>query len=790
MSNPLAIFRKHQKVLLAVFGVALMFAFTIGPIILQWMGPGTGGVENSVVVRLPSGNLRESDIQSLRNSRMYLLNFMRRINGLAAQQGATPKQTLGIPDSVDERSLVRTVVLSEKAREMGVVISDETIIAFLEQYTDGILLAGDFARELQTISGGRMSQTQFFDAMRGELLAIRFMDLFQRGLFQVTPAASWDYYQRLNRQVKIQAVPFPVEKHLSEVSEPTEQEIEALYGEAKDRFPFPSAPDPGFRRRKKVALQYVQADLEKFLNEEMAKITDDEIEQYYNDNKEKFRNLDLPTENDFNLTPQETDPTTLDSTEEVDSSADTELVPDADLPDLEDLDADPTGDTTTDGDTELSPSETSEPADEEPASDNPDGAALGRLQTSFVALQETEESEDAEPTNTESEANNELPIDELPVEQASEPEASPDTEPTKQESDDTAAEATESDLDDLGILPDDDDTPAPEEKRPEYRPLEDVAEEIRNELATLPAVQRMDDAVRAVQSEMKKYQGAYIVWQVPSDEEATDPPPPPNLQALASQHGLTAGTIPEVDIVQLLEADPITGERRYPISEAYQRNGVSFGQQAFGSDLLKYQVREIPGPMRDITYLYWKTDEVPESTPELEDCRSEVIKALKMKAALPKAQQEAEAAVAQLRTSNQSPKDAFRNSTDHDVIEAGPLSWMKPADLPYMAPELTRIPGIKFAGPDFMRSVFSLRQGEAGVTTDNPQANAYLVYLDSDESDLEKMRNDFYRAGYTFEIAQLGLQDSQQTVANWYSDYAKALGVQWERDPESDERRR
>ena len=27
-----------------------------------------------------------------------------------------------------------------------------------------------------------------------------------------------------------------------------EKEIEALYGEAKDRFPFPSAPDPGFRR--------------------------------------------------------------------------------------------------------------------------------------------------------------------------------------------------------------------------------------------------------------------------------------------------------------------------------------------------------------------------------------------------------------------------------------------------------------------------------------------------------------------------------------------------------------
>ena len=76
------------------------------------------------------------------------------------------------------------------------------------------------------------------------------------------------------------------------------------------------------------------------------------------------------------------------------------------------------------------------------------------------------------------------------------------------------------------------------------------------------------------------------------------------------------------------------------------------------------------------------------------------------------------------------------------------------------------------------------------MTTDHPQNIAYVVYLDSDESDMQKMRDEFYRAGFTYEIAQLGLQDSRQTLAEWYADYEKGLGVKWEREPASDEDRR
>ena len=58
MSNPLAIFRKHQKILLVVFGVALMFVFTIGGIISQWP-------EHGHACRERSG--RQTKIRSVRH---------------------------------------------------------------------------------------------------------------------------------------------------------------------------------------------------------------------------------------------------------------------------------------------------------------------------------------------------------------------------------------------------------------------------------------------------------------------------------------------------------------------------------------------------------------------------------------------------------------------------------------------------------------------------------------------------------------------------------------------------
>ena len=166
MSNPLAIFRKYQKILLAVFGVALMIVFTVGGIVSQYMGSSQAAGDNIVVVRLKDGDLRESDLNHLRNSRLYLQAFMRNVNALAAQRGATPQQWLGVPDRDDEASLLQTYLLARQANEMGIRVTDESIIRYLQSHSEGKIEQGEFATLLASIGQGRMSQNQFFRAMR------------------------------------------------------------------------------------------------------------------------------------------------------------------------------------------------------------------------------------------------------------------------------------------------------------------------------------------------------------------------------------------------------------------------------------------------------------------------------------------------------------------------------------------------------------------------------------------------------------------------------------------------
>ena len=175
---------------------------------------------------------------------------------------------------------------------MGIVVTDDSIKGYLQAYSDGQVEVEEFGTILAEISQRRMSQPQFFDAMRQELLAMRFMELFQRGITPLPPATSWEYFQRLNRQVSLEAVPFPVANYVSQVEQPTEQEIAALYEEGKDRFDFPSQPEPGFKRRKKIALEYVKADLQTFLDEETPNISEQDVRKYYETNREEFRTFD------------------------------------------------------------------------------------------------------------------------------------------------------------------------------------------------------------------------------------------------------------------------------------------------------------------------------------------------------------------------------------------------------------------------------------------------------------------------------------------------------------------
>ena len=112
------------------------------------------------------------------------------------------------------------------------------------------------------------------------------------------------------------------------------------------------------------------------------------------------------------------------------------------------------------------------------------------------------------------------------------------------------------------------------------------------------------------------------------------------------------------------------------------------------------------------------------------------VAAIKMKAALEKAREAAQSQAASLN--GQSLKDAFGETKT--VVESGQFSWLTLGYLTNGRPQLSQVPGVEYAGNDFMRSVFELQQGEAGVAINNPETTAYLVYIKTDESNRDRRK--------------------------------------------------
>src|SRR4051794_1335508 len=121
MASPFSAFRKHQKVLLAGSMIVAMITFVFGSALT---GSGSrGGPRDAVVVELKNdsqGAIHESDLQNTR----HMLNSYEEF-GRQLQFRLTGMPQRGTP--VTERQTIEMILMSRKAEQLGVLVSDETV---------------------------------------------------------------------------------------------------------------------------------------------------------------------------------------------------------------------------------------------------------------------------------------------------------------------------------------------------------------------------------------------------------------------------------------------------------------------------------------------------------------------------------------------------------------------------------------------------------------------------------------------------------------------------------------
>jgi hypothetical protein len=801
MSRMMYMFRKYQYMLLIVFGVLLMFVFVIGDALTGLMGgPGQGGGQpDTVVLTWKHGAVSGNNLYSQRVRHNMAVEFLSEVVQETVRREGTPKgpgvfrdqfgrYNPGITIAENDEAIIQKMLLAAKAESLGVKVDDAAVKAFLNQLSDGELSENDLGVVYNKTIAGRMTQQHLMDQLQHELLAQQMLMMSRAGLFVVPPREAWSYHNRLQRRVQTEMVALKVDSFKDKVSKmPTDAEIQKLYEEGKDRFPNPYSPEPAFKRRLKLAFEYVRADSGKLQEEEAAKIkdtiTNEEIEKHYAENKERYRVIEqsesAPASPPAESPPAESTPaeSTSEPTSENSEKPATEAKP------KEDATPEPT---TKEG------SSAEKPTPSEPAVGNPDPAPPAdppaTSEEEGCDVQEGDQAETTEapatpapPTATEPPgeaapaAENPPPATPATVPAETEKPAPPADSPTP--TSEPAAPATEP------PAPATAETPAvePKPEEPKYKPLDDkLRAEIRDEIATdrarQPAQERLTKSLDEIKAAIDAY-GRQVRRLDVSKSGAK--PKPVDYEKLATDRGFTAGKIDATDVI---------GIEDYELGKAYEMTftswppqRVSFAQKAFLDSSQPYRAERIKSAELDVEFLYWNVAEKQAYVPELKDIRDEVIDAWKRREAFVIAKAEAEKLAKEA-----APDKALGESLSaHDglnIIQPAPFSWMSTGSTPFGgagAPTLSQVDGVEAAGNEFMRSVFSLKKGEVGVAVDQPQAMVYVVRIAAEIPSDETLKEQFLASGVTPEVSQIAFVEIEDVWQDWYKDLEKEMKVEW-----------
>ena len=274
-----------------------MFAFVFLDGLMRGSAPTQAG-GGEIVVESSVGNLNQADLRQLTYRRQRANDFIRTAlfkvhpefqnypeQFLSMQIGG---QMFGFNRASLEEDVVLGHLLRHEARRLRIVVDDARIQDFILGLTNQKLSSEQFRK---IVSDMRMSSKELYDVLRDELLARMALELVAPRDPQ-PPERLWKFYQQLHVRQKIEAAAVPVSEFVSQVKEPSEGDVVALFEANKKEFDQieNGALKPGFRQPHKVKLHYLHVryqDVEaSVLKKNPVKPAD--VEAFYEANKDKL----------------------------------------------------------------------------------------------------------------------------------------------------------------------------------------------------------------------------------------------------------------------------------------------------------------------------------------------------------------------------------------------------------------------------------------------------------------------------------------------------------------------
>lgn len=811
MASPFAVFRKYQKPMMAVLGILCMIAFSV----VGFSGWGRNGEAGGdpLVATTRFGKLYRSQVEMLTQMRFranyivaraahadVLVQALRQLPGREAAARDAEERFYHYFGRPDEESVVETFVQAELAREMGITVGDAAVNHFLQgELADlrTMVIRQLFNQEAEppdyreVFSSVGISEAQAFAALEHELLARKFRDMFfprtstdpllrQLGLevaggVAATPAQRWEYFLRENPRATAEVAGIPVADFLEKVAEPHDSQVKQFYEQYRLKEPDPLSPEPGFKIPKRVRVQYAVAAYEKFLRPQEVSLQ--EIADRYDRDKDDL--YVHPKLLSYEAEKREQHRRLKEEQEKKDKQKQTK----------KQKQGKPAGAGKGLMKSKLSGEKAGgQPERNKAGKNKPKRAVEGQGARRQIGVHSLV---GAAPMGWVALAAVQAPADEVGARSDRSDQSDPTD--TSNQSDRTDSFSSDqpvrTDRPDQADQPDQPHPPAPppaidvekfmlppaDIRERVYRPLSEVAEEIRSRIAAERAEERMQAAIDEVRSAAAAYSRELARYALDVKQDPQLPPPSrPDFAALARRKGLMFRTTKLISAV-LARSLPGLGE------SAVSGLGVqqTFVDLAFADPPL-YQ----PETTQDVSrnrYVFWLVAAEPARVPELNEIRAEVVRAWKLVQARALARQHAARLADEARTAKKTLAE-FLKGWKHQVVQTDRFSWMTFGSAGgfafAMTPVLSQVKGVDSPGHEFMRTVFGLEVGQFGVAMNQPQTVAYIIRLTSLEPSREVQRAEFISERLPFYM-RTATGDQQELIDTWRKGIARAAGLVW-----------
>ena len=761
MASPFSVFRKNQWILLAVFGVLLMVSFVILPPIMQFMGGQAGVAENPVVVKVTRTNqeITEFELSNLIRRRALANNFVAQsYSVIFPGQNFGQMQAFG---PATREHVVNTMLLVQRAEELGVVISDQAVIELIKETTDDKLTSDQIRKICSNLN---MDTRQLFDILRFEMKAIYARDLVLGDVPGVTPQQRWEEFKKTHDRVKLEILPLDIASLANSIPDPGDEKLKEFFDKHKDKIAPAESLEPGFRLPPRTAFEYVMVDNSIADRVEATiDIKDEEITAYYEANKDAlYKDIIAGFEPDTTTTPPATPEKTEPEKTTPEKTEPEKTTPEKTTPDKTEDNKTPAPSTETPAKTEPEKKtpEKKEPEKKEPT--NAEGAAPDQCapEDEKAAKEKDAKDKSAPPAATEGPAlgqPTEKKEGDKPATENKTPDKSADPPTT------TPAETTPPTT-----------TPAtevkPEEKPVKYKPLNDeLKAEIRKTLVRQAGQKELETRMAAVRKAVQTYGSKYARWLTAEQlnpASAPAKPKQPNFAELAEKEGLHYSrtepwSVFDAQSNESLGSSIVVNQfRGFPSSqEEFFFN--QFARRAFQEEIRLFDpqfARNFGGQ----DYLFWKADNFISRVPDFKEVRATVLRAWQYREAREQAKKLTEQFVAEsanrtaplreifevrkndLPTDLSLPKsidalkpsDALLDAIDEDtaakITTTRDFSWMnQPLPTPNTsrtpAPALSQVPGLNGIDDAFLKQVFSLQEGQYAALPNESQTTFYIV---------------------------------------------------------------